>query len=118
MRGAGQLLESGWAPIANARQWVRDRLLLAASGAEGGAATSGALAALAVGDQAAIDGPGWEVFRNTGVAHLMSISGLHITMLGWLGGAAIGAAWRRAERAALWVAAPLAARCPASCRAA
>ena len=40
----------------------------------------------------------------------MSISGLHITMLGWLGGAAIGALWRRSERAALWLATPLAAR--------
>ena len=57
-----------------------------------------------------IDGPGWEVLRNTGVAHLMSISGLHITMLGWLGGAAIGASWRRSERAALWLPTPVAAR--------
>jgi len=50
------------------------------------------------------------VFRNTGVAHLMSISGLHITMLGWLGGAAIGALWRRSERATLAWPAPSAAR--------
>ncbi|MFL6679821.1 MAG: ComEC/Rec2 family competence protein [Burkholderiaceae bacterium] len=70
----------------------------------------GALAALAVGDQAAISAPGWEIFRNTGVAHLMSISGLHITMLGWLGGASCGALWRRSERAALAWPAPAAAR--------
>ena len=109
VRGNGELLDTSWAPIANVRQWVRDRLLLSAqSGAD--AATTGALAALAVGDQAAIAGPGWEVFRNTGVAHLMSISGLHITMLGWLGGIAVGALWRRSERAALWLPAPLAAR--------
>ena len=113
VRGNGQLLDTSWAPIANARQWVRDRLML--SGESSGAsledsAVTGALAALAVGDQAAIDGPGWEVFRNTGVAHLMSISGLHITMLGWLGGAAVGALWRRSERAALWLPTPLAAR--------
>ena len=50
------------------------------------------------------------MFRNTGVAHLMSISGLHITMLGWLGGAAVGALWRRSERAALLVPTPAAAR--------
>ena len=113
VRGNGQLLDTSWAPIANARQWVRDRLMLSSqsSGApvEDPAAT-GALAALAVGDQAAIDGPGWEVFRNTGVAHLMSISGLHITMLGWLGGAAVGALWRRSERAALCLPTPMAAR--------
>ena len=111
VRGNGQLLGASWAPIENARQWVRDRLML--SGQPGGgdaAAATGALAALAVGDQAAIASPGWEVFRNTGVAHLMSISGLHITMLGWLGGAAIGALWRRSERAALRCPTPVAAR--------
>ena len=108
VRGNGQLLDTSWAPIENARQWVRDRLML--SGGPDDAAATGALAALAVGDQAAIAGPGWEVFRNTGVAHLMSISGLHITMLGWLGGAAIGALWRRSERAPLWLATPVVAR--------
>ena len=109
VRGNGELLDTSWAPIANVRQWVRDRLMLSGQ-AHGDAATTGALAALAVGDQAAIDGPGWEVFRNTGVAHLMSISGLHITMLGWLVGAAVGALWRRSEGAALWLPMPLAAR--------
>jgi competence protein ComEC len=110
VRGNGVLLDTGWAPIENARQWVRDRLLLEGGEHVGDAAAAGALAALAVGDQAAIDAPGWEVFRNTGVAHLMSISGLHITMLGWLGGAAVGALWRRSERAVLCLPAPVAAR--------
>ena len=41
----------------------------------------GVLLALAFGDQSAISGRDWEVFNQTGVAHLMSISGLHITML-------------------------------------
>ena len=111
VRGNGHLLETAWSPVANVRQWVRDRLLLMRDrpGADD-AAVAGALAALAVGDQAAIAGPGWEVFRDTGVAHLMSISGLHITMLGWLGGAAVGALWRRSERATLAWPAPAAAR--------
>ena len=111
VRGTGRLLDTSWSPIANVRQWVRDRLLLMADRPDAGdAAAAGALAALAVGDQAAIAAPGWEVFRDTGVAHLMSISGLHITMLGWLGGAAIGALWRRSERATLAWPAPAAAR--------
>ena len=109
VRGNGRLLDASWAPIANARQWVRDRLLL--MGAQPGAGdAAGALAALAVGDQSAIAGPGWEVFRNTGVAHLMSISGLHITMLAWLGGAGIAALWRRSERATLALPAVVAGR--------
>jgi competence protein ComEC len=39
-------------------------------------AAAGVLAALAVGDQQAIDRADWDVFRATGVAHLMAISGL------------------------------------------
>ncbi len=110
VRGNGVLLGQRWAPIENTRQWVRDRLLLAGAASPADAQAAGALAALAVGDQAAIDGAGWEVFRATGVAHLMSISGLHITMLAWLGGRAVGSLWRRSERAALCLPAPLAAR--------
>jgi competence protein ComEC len=52
------------------------------------------LAALAVGDQAAIDPALWTLFNATGVGHLMSISGLHVTMVGALGGLAVGLAWR------------------------
>ena len=47
---------------------------------------AGVLAALAVGDQGAIERDDWDLFRNTGVAHLMSISGLHVTMFAWLAG--------------------------------
>ncbi|MEO8836912.1 MAG: DNA internalization-related competence protein ComEC/Rec2, partial [Caldimonas sp.] len=71
---------------------------------------AGVLAALAVGDQGAIERDDWDLFRNTGVAHLMSISGLHVTMFAWLAGLAVGALWRRSTRAMHAVAAPLAAR--------
>jgi competence protein ComEC len=36
------------------------------------------IAALVTGGQGAIERADWDVFRATGVAHLMSISGLHI----------------------------------------
>ena len=55
VRGNGTLLDTTWAPIENARQWVRDRLLLSGGAQGGDANAAGALAALAVGDQAAID---------------------------------------------------------------
>jgi competence protein ComEC len=71
---------------------------------------AGLLAALAVGDQAAIERSDWELFRNTGIAHLVSISGLHVTMFAWLAGAAIGALWRRCARAVHWMPAVHAAR--------
>jgi competence protein ComEC len=60
------------------------------------------LAALAVGDQGAIERDDWELFRNTGIAHLMSISGLHVTMFAWLAGSTVGALWRRSKRLMLW----------------
>lgn len=75
-----------------------------------GAREAGVLAALAVGDQAAIQREDWALYRDTGVAHLMSISGLHVTMFAWLAGGALGWAWRRSARLVEAVPAPRAAR--------
>ena len=86
--------ESGSAPVAAARQAVRDAIRAVVP--EGRAA--GVLAALVVGDQAAIDGADWDVFRATGVAHLISISGLHVTMFAWLAGVLVGRGWRLLAR--------------------
>ena len=47
----------------------------------GDARLRGVLVALAIGDQDSIAADDWDVFWRTGVGHLMSISGLHITML-------------------------------------
>ncbi len=71
---------------------------------------AGVLAALAVGDQSAIERDDWQLFRNTGVAHLMSISGLHVTMFAWVAGLLIVSLWRRSGRAVLWMPAQLAGR--------
>lgn len=57
-------------------------------------ALAGVLAALVMGDQQAIERADWDVFRATGVAHLMSISGLHITLFAWLAAALLSALWR------------------------
>ncbi|WP_180130723.1 DNA internalization-related competence protein ComEC/Rec2 [Rhodoferax sp. BLA1] len=70
---------------------------------------AGVLAALVTGDQGAIERSDWDVFRATGVAHLMSISGLHITMFAWLAAALVGGVWRRSTRLCLWLSAPSAA---------
>ncbi|CAH1075334.1 DNA internalization-related competence protein ComEC/Rec2 [Candidatus Nitrotoga sp. 1052] len=58
----------------------------------------GVLTALAIGDQAGIPSAQWQVFTRTGVNHLMSISGLHITMLSGLAFAATYWLWRRSAR--------------------
>lgn len=61
----------------------------------GDAPYTGVLSALAIGDQAGIPQAQWQVFRRTGVSHLMSISGLHITMLGSLAFFILYWLWRR-----------------------
>jgi len=56
---------------------------------------SGILAALAVGEQRAISAEEWRLFNRTGVTHLMSISGLHVTMVSGLFAWLAGWLWRR-----------------------
>ncbi|UFS56576.1 DNA internalization-related competence protein ComEC/Rec2 [Comamonadaceae bacterium M7527] len=55
---------------------------------------AGLLSALVVGDQDAIASADWDLFRDTGVAHLVSISGLHVTMFAWLAHALLWGFWR------------------------
>jgi competence protein ComEC len=100
------LAEDAGHPVERARQTVRDAILLRVADAR----SAGVLAALAVGDQAAIEREDWDLFRHTGVAHLMSISGLHVTMFAWLAAALIGTLWRLSPRLMLALPTPLAAR--------
>lgn len=59
---------------------------------------AGVLAALAIGDQQAIAPDLWRLFAATGITHLMSISGLHVTMIGGLAAWFVFALWRRSAR--------------------
>ncbi|HLU03954.1 MAG TPA: DNA internalization-related competence protein ComEC/Rec2, partial [Advenella sp.] len=51
--------------------------------------------ALVMGDQNGISDEDWKVFNLTGITHLVSISGSHITMLAALGSLGILRLWRR-----------------------
>lgn len=62
---------------------------------------AGVVIALAIGDQRAIDRQDWQTFTRTGVNHLMSISGLHVTMVAGLAALAVFGLWRRSARLAL-----------------
>lgn len=110
------LLEQGWRatgyvrPLGGARlgidagpaHWpdrtraaIRDRFAAALVSADGMPRPyAGLLVALAIGDQSAIPGEQWNVFARTGITHLVSISGLHVTMLGGLCYALAVALWR------------------------
>ncbi|MCA0239796.1 MAG: DNA internalization-related competence protein ComEC/Rec2 [Proteobacteria bacterium] len=103
---AVRLAERAGHPLERLRQDLRDRIYSNVSDP----AAAGVLAALAIGDQGAIDRADWELFRVTGVAHLMSISGLHVTMFAWAAALLIGRAWRASPRLLRRLPAPLAAR--------
>ncbi|TAJ79485.1 MAG: DNA internalization-related competence protein ComEC/Rec2 [Gallionellaceae bacterium] len=62
---------------------------------------AGVLSALAIGDQGSISPAHWQIFTRTGVNHLMSISGLHITMLAGFAFVLVYGLWRRSTRLTL-----------------
>lgn len=101
---------SGWS-MDGLRQRLRESIARALP-APDQARSGGVLAALSLGDQSAVERADWALYRDTGVAHLLSVSGLHITLLGWMAGWAAGRLWRLsarlcllwpAPRAAMWV---------------
>jgi competence protein ComEC len=83
--------------IEQAREAVRSRFFAQL----GATPAAGILAALAVGDQRAIAAEEWRLFSRTGVTHLMSISGLHVTLVSGLFAWLVGFFWRRVPGAAL-----------------
>ena len=97
-----------WTPgtvVDRTRERIRDRLMAALNGAP----YAGVIVALTVGDQRAIDSNDWQLFTRTGVGHLMSISGLHVTMIASLAAWLAMLLWRRSETLTLWLPAAKAA---------
>ncbi len=89
-----------WTPayaVERAREAVRARLWDALPERR----YAGIVIALAIGDQRAIETVDWETFTRTGVGHLMSISGLHVTMVAGLFAALVAVLWRRSTRLVL-----------------
>lgn len=79
--------------VARGRESIRTRILAALEGRP----YSGVIAALAIGDERAIPATQWQLFNRTGVGHLISISGLHITFFATLIGACVYWLWRRSH---------------------
>lgn len=82
--------------IAAARASVRDRIFATLHDAS----HAGVIVALVVGDQRSIPHEQWRAFTRTGVNHLLSISGLHVTMIAALAGWLVASVWRRLPRRA------------------
>ena len=79
--------------VASARERIRQRMLAALDGKP----YAGVIAALAIGDERAIPEAQWQLFNRTGVGHLISISGLHITFFAALVGGIVFWLWRRSH---------------------
>jgi competence protein ComEC len=95
-----RLAELVWRPayaIERARERIRTKLWEALPEHR----YAGVVIALAIGDQRAIETVDWETFTRTGVGHLMSISGLHVTMVSGLFAALAAMLWRRSARLVL-----------------
>jgi len=75
--------------IEQARDVVRARI----QAALGDRRWTGVIIALVVGDQSQIRQEDWQLFWQTGVGHLISISGLHITLLAGLVASAVRRVW-------------------------
>jgi competence protein ComEC len=85
-----------WVPtprsiVERSRALLRDRITETLAGKP----YAGVIVALVIGDQRGIAQSDWDVFNRTGISHLVSISGLHITMLAGLAAWLASFLWRR-----------------------
>jgi competence protein ComEC len=80
--------------VERARTSVRDRIVAVL----GDARYAGVIVALAIGEERAIPEAQWRVFNRTGITHLISISGLHVTVFAAIAGGLAFALARRSAR--------------------
>ena len=78
------------AVVERCRGWLRERIERSLRGQP----YAGVIVALVIGDQRGIGQADWKVFTRTGIGHLVSISGLHITMIAGLAAALAQLLWR------------------------
>ena len=90
------LLDGGrsYSSMSQWREKVREQIMQTVEDSR----QAGLIAALTLGDQRAISQEDWDTFRITGIAHLVSISGLHITMMAWIMYGFVGWFWRRSSK--------------------
>lgn len=81
------LLESRLAPVGNLRDEVRAALAKVLGAIPG----SGLVCALVIGDTSSLSAQEWQLVQDTGVIHLLIISGLHIGLVAWMTYKLVGA---------------------------
>ncbi|HEX2796791.1 MAG TPA: ComEC/Rec2 family competence protein, partial [Immundisolibacter sp.] len=103
---ARQLPASNWtAPVQSLRQAIADRLDRRLAQDDAGRMVRG----LAIGVTGAVSPATWRTLRETGTAHLLAISGLHVALSGLLVYGLVGWLWRHLPGLARRLPAPSAA---------
>lgn len=92
--GMQKLTDFVWRPSYMV-EYCREKVAARMEKALGDRPYAGVIRALVVGDGGQISKQDWDVYLHTGVNHLMSISGLHITMLAGLAFSFTTFIWRR-----------------------
>ncbi len=95
--------QSPWAAVGAALQALRARLRQVLLDRLLDAPCHGILVALAVGDQTMVTAGQWSVLWRSGVGHLVSISGVHVTLLAGLLAAGVRRGWRHSVTACRWL---------------
>jgi competence protein ComEC len=95
-KGAAQLLPQEYSSfstwVATLRYWIRKKVEHSLGP---NAQYRGVISALVMGDQQGIAQEDWILFNTTGIGHLISISGLHVTMFSGFGALIAGRIWRK-----------------------
>lgn len=98
VRGQPRLLDDQpWASAGVAIERARHRVREGMRRALGGHRYAPVLIALAIGDQAGVPREDWRIFNRSGITHLVSISGMHVTSIAGLAAWLVAAIWRRAR---------------------
>ncbi|MFY3135206.1 DNA internalization-related competence protein ComEC/Rec2 [Achromobacter xylosoxidans] len=98
VRGQPRLLDDQpWASAGVAIERARHRVREGMRRALGGHRYAPVLIALAIGDQAGVSREDWRIFNRSGITHLVSISGMHVTSIAGLAAWLVAAIWRRAR---------------------
>ncbi|WP_434648421.1 DNA internalization-related competence protein ComEC/Rec2 [Achromobacter piechaudii] len=98
VRGRPQLLDDRpWASAGVLIERARHHVRTGMRNALGDHRYAPVLIALAIGDQAGVARDDWRIFNRSGITHLVSISGMHVTSIAGIAGVLVAAAWRRAR---------------------
>lgn len=98
VRGQPRLLEDRpWATPGIAIERARHRVREGLRAALGEHRYAPVMIALAIGDQAGVAREDWRLFNRSGITHLVSISGMHVTSIAGIAGLLVAALWRRAR---------------------